>query len=62
MKKNPEEFFKTALQVVAILCLAGIVWVILHKAHADISTLAREHGNDFWSALARHVFRNLAGG
>lgn len=62
MKKNHEELFKTGLQVVAILCLAGIVSVILHKAHADVSALARQHGDDFWPALARHLFRNLAGG
>ena len=62
MKTNPEELFKTVLQVLAILCLVGIVGVILHKAHADLSTLAREHGHDFWTALTRYVFKNLAGG
>lgn len=62
MKKRHEELFKTALQVLAIACLAGIVSVILHKAHADVTALARQHGSDFWSALARHVLRNLAGG
>lgn len=63
MNARAEELFKTALQVLAIACLAAIVLVILHKGYADVSRLAREHsGLDFWSALARHVLRNLAGG
>jgi hypothetical protein len=55
--------FKTALQVLAILCLIGLFSVIAHKAFADIVVLAHQHsGSDFWAALARHVFRNLSGG
>ena len=57
-----EERFKTIAQVIAILLLAGIVGMVLHKGYADVSLLAKDHTGDFWSALARHVFRNLAGG
>ena len=55
--------FKTALQVLAVLCLVGLFSMIAHKAFADIIMLAHRHsGSDFWAALARHVFRNLSGG
>jgi len=51
------------LQVVAILGLVLIFAVILHKGYADIARLAQQHaGSDFWAALARYVFKNLAGG
>ena len=33
----------------------------LHKGYADVSMLAREHPGGFWQALARYLFRNLAG-
>jgi hypothetical protein len=63
MSTRGEALFKTALQVVAILGLVLIMAVILHKGYADIARLAREHaGGDFWAALARYVFKNLAGG
>lgn len=57
-----EEAFRTVLQVLAILALAGIIGIIVHKGYADFTALAREHpGEGFWRALARHVLRNLAG-
>lgn len=56
------EKLKTLAQVLAILMLAGMVFMVLHKGHADMSALAREHpGDGFWRALARYVLRNLAG-
>ncbi len=62
-KNRRDELFKTALQVLAALCLIALFSMILHKAFADVSALARQHsGGDFWAALARYVFRNLAGG
>lgn len=62
MTKNADERAKTFFQVIAILGLAGIVLVLLHKGYADVSLLAREHpGGGFWQALARYLFRNLAG-
>ncbi|MBC5785710.1 hypothetical protein H8N03_22405 [Ramlibacter sp. USB13] len=63
MNQRGEERFKTVLQVIAILLLAGMVGMILHKGYADVSALTRENGSgDFWPALLRYVFRNLAGG
>ena len=57
-----EERAKTVLQVLAILCLAGICLMILHKGYSDVSALAAGHaGGEFWKALERYVFRNLAG-
>lgn len=51
------------LQVLAIVLLLMMFAVLLHKGYADVSALAREHGRgDFWPALLRYVFRNLAGG
>ena len=51
------------LQVLAILCLAGIFAVLLHKGYSDVTAIARSTGRDeFWPALLRYVFRNLAGG
>ena len=56
-------FGQRLLQVLAILGLAAIFLVLLHKGHADVSAIARAHGGDaFWPALLRYVFRNLAGG
>ena len=61
MTKNANERAKTFFQVLAILGLAGIVGMVLHKGYADVSALAREHPDGFWRALARYLFRNLAG-
>ena len=62
MSQRAEELFKTVLQVIAILMLAGIVGMVLHKGYADISALSQQNGGgDFWRALVRYVFRNLAG-
>lgn len=62
MSRHAEEIFRTVLQVLAILMLAGIILMVLHKGYADMGQLARDNpGDDFWKALARHVFRNLAG-
>ena len=62
MPKDPDAFFKTALQVVGILGLTGMLAMVFHKGFADISILWQQHsGGDFWAALARYLFRNLAG-
>ncbi len=37
MHSNRDEHFKTALQIVGIVCLLGLFAVIFHKAFADIS-------------------------
>lgn len=60
---NPrDEHFKTALQILAILCLVGLFAMIFHKAFVDISVVWQQHsGADFWVALGRYLFRNLAG-
>lgn len=61
--RRGEERFKTVAQVIAILMLAGLVGMLLHKGYADFAALARQNpGESFWPALARHVLRNLAGG
>ena len=63
MKNRNEERFKTLAQVVAILLLAGMVGMVLHKGYADFTALAQAHpGDRFWPELARYLFRNLAGG
>jgi hypothetical protein len=63
VNKGRDDLFKTALQVLAILCLIGLFSMIGHKVVADVVVLAQQHsGGDFWTALARHLFRNLAGG
>ena len=57
------QFFKSALQVLAILCLIALYSMVAHKAFADIALLAQQHsGGDFWAALSRHVLRSLVGG
>ena len=62
MASPAEERFKTVMQVVAILLLAGIVGMVLHKGYADMMALAAENtGGNFFKALARYIFRNLAG-
>jgi hypothetical protein len=62
MGSRAEERFKTVLQVIAILMLAGIVAMVLHKGYADMAALAEQNpGGSFWKALARYVLRNLAG-
>jgi hypothetical protein len=51
------------MQVLAILALAGICLIILHKGYSDATALARANpGDAFFPALLRYVFRNLAGG
>ena len=63
MGNDRDGLFRTALQVLAILCLIVLFATIFHKAFADVSALARQYsGGDFWAALARLVLRNLAGG
>ncbi|HEY0824389.1 MAG TPA: hypothetical protein VGD76_11425 [Ramlibacter sp.] len=63
MNERGEEIAKTVFQVLAIVLLAGIVLVILHKGYTDFGTLAKQNpGGDFWPALGRYIFRNLAGG
>lgn len=62
MTNRTEERFKTVAQVIAILMLAGIVGIVLHKGYTDFSALARAHpGDGFWPELARYLLRNLAG-
>lgn len=62
-RRGSAERFKTVAQVLAILVLVGMMGMLLHKGHADFTTLARQNpGESFWPALVRHVFRNLAGG
>ena len=63
MNERGEEIAKTVFQVLAIVLLAGIVLVILHKGYTVFDTLAKQNpGGDFWPALGRYIFRNLAGG
>lgn len=63
MSSRGDEIAKTVFQALAILGLAGIMLVLLHKGYTDVTELARAHnGGDFWPALARYLFRNLAGG
>ena len=62
MRNHRDEHFKTAMQIVGILCLMGLFAVIFHKAFVDISLVWQQHsGSDFWVALGRYLFRNLAG-
>ena len=62
-KQRLESAFKTVLQVLAILLLAGIRLTILHKGYADVAALARSNDGDaFFPALLRYLLRNLAGG
>lgn len=62
MSNKRDEHFKTALQIFGIVCLIGLLSVVFHKAFIDVALLWRQHaGGDFWAALARYLFRNLAG-
>lgn len=62
MATDRDALFKTLLQVVSILILIGMLSMIFHKGYADISVIWRQHsGGDFWAALARYLFRNMAG-
>lgn len=55
--------FATVLQVLAILGLAAMAAVVLHKGAVDVRTLAQRHeGLEFWWALLRMFLRNLGGG
>jgi hypothetical protein len=62
MHNHREDFFKTVLQVVSILCLIGLLSMVFHKAWVDIAVLWQQHaGGNFLAALARYLLRNLAG-
>lgn len=53
----------TVLQVLAWVCLAGLLSMIVHKGYTDISVIAAQYsGGEFWTELARYALRNLAGG
>ncbi len=61
-RRRAEERFKTVLQVLAILLLAGILGMVFHKGFHDVGALAEQHsGAEFWKALARMVLKNLGG-
>lgn len=63
MSSRSDRWFQTGMQLAAILGLVLIFAVIAHKGFHDITRLAREHsGGDFWLALVRYLFKNLAGG
>ena len=50
-------------QGLAILAMAFLLGMVVHKGHADISVLAQNHsGGEFWVELGRYFIRNLAGG
>jgi hypothetical protein len=54
---------KTLSQALAILCMAFILGMVVHKGHADISVLAQKYsGGEFWTELARYFIGNLGGG
>ncbi len=62
MQRRGEERWKSVVQVVAIVGLLGLFSVIFHKATVDVSVMWRQHsGTDFWVALGRYLFGNLAG-
>jgi len=63
MGSRVENLFKTGMQLLAVALLVLIFAMIAHKGYADISRLAREYpGSDFWLALVRYLFKNMAGG
>lgn len=63
MPRTTADRFKTAMQVVAVLCIVAYFVVLAHKGSADIMMLAsRYEGSEFWRALGRHLLRNLGGG
>lgn len=63
MSRSAGDIAKTVLQAAGIVGLAIIAVIVIHKGFVDISTLARQHsGGDFWIALVRYLFRNMAGG
>ena len=43
MPQDPDARFKTALQVVGILGLVGLLSMVFHKAFVDISLLWQQH-------------------
>ncbi|MCC2634463.1 MAG: hypothetical protein K0S48_2349 [Ramlibacter sp.] len=62
MSKPPHDHFKTIAQVIAILCLAGILAMIAHKGYQDMQALSRNgSGEGFGVDLLRYIIRNLAG-
>lgn len=61
--RTPAGILKTAMQVIAILCLVAYFALLLHKGNVDISALAAQYpGGEFWAALGRHLIRSLGGG
>lgn len=61
--RTPADLFKTAMQVVALLCLAAYFGLLVHKASVDLRALAEQYpGREFWPALGRHFLRSLGGG
>ena len=50
-------------QGLAILVMGVLLGMVVHKGHADVSMLAKQHsGQQFWVELGRYFIGNLAGG
>jgi hypothetical protein len=49
-------------QALAILVMLVIWLMIVTKGFSDIAVLLQSEPDDFWRALAKYFFRNLAGG
>lgn len=63
MDRQTGEAIKTLLQILAIVCAALFLSMILHKASTDVSALAWQYSGDkFCKALAKYFLSNLAGG
>jgi hypothetical protein len=63
MRRSAGDVAKTVLQAMGIVGLVVIGAIVVHKGFVDISALARQHsGSDFWIALVRYLFKNVAGG
>ncbi len=57
------ESSKTLMQVLAVLAMAAILSMIVHKSYADVSIIAAKHsGWEFWREVAVWMIGNLAGG
>lgn len=63
MSRSAGDIAKSVLQAVGMVGLVVIAAIVVHKGFVDISALARQHsGGDFWIALVRYFFKNMAGG
>ena len=59
--KDPNEPGQNLLQALAVPLAIGLLGVIAHKGHAEVTALTQDrYGTGSWVRLARYLIANIA--